>query len=86
VSADVIHIQERDQHISFMTIEMRDNQRSENDGELVFARYGNRYFLQEILCDSAAMNVHLPATKAEERARTQEAFLQNSSKVLLAAK
>jgi hypothetical protein len=86
VSADVVHIRERDQHISVLTTEIPNNRRSENGDELVFARYGNRYFLQEILCDSAAMNVNLPLTKSEERARTQEAFLQNSSKVLLAAK
>ena len=86
VSSDVIRIQDQAQHVSVLTTEMRDNRQSENGDELVFVKVGNRYFLQEILCDSAAMNVNLPETRSEERARTQEAFLQNSTKVLLAAR
>lgn len=86
VSADVIHIQARDQHISVLTTEMQDDRQSKNGDELIFARYGNRYFLREILCDSAAMNANLPATKSEKRARTQEAAVQHSDHVLLASK
>jgi hypothetical protein len=84
VSADVIRIQDRDQHISILSTETRDNRRSENGDELVFARYGDRYFLQEVLCDSAAMNVNLPATKSEEKSRVQEAVVQHSGQVLVA--
>jgi hypothetical protein len=84
VSADVIRIQDRDQHLSILSTETRNNRQSENGDELVFARYGDRYFLQEILCDSPAMNVNLPTTKSEERARTQEANVQHPSQVLVA--
>ena len=86
LSADVIHIQARDQHFSVMTTEMQDDRQSENGDELIFARYGDRYFLREILCNSAAMNVSLPATKSEKRARHQEAAVQHSDRVLLASK
>ena len=86
LSADVIHIQARDQSISVVTTEMQDDRQSENGDELIFSRYGDRYFLREILCNSAAMNVSLPATKYEKRARTQEAVVQQPDRVLLASK
>jgi hypothetical protein len=85
-SAGIIEIRNRDQHISIGTTVLPDNRKSENGAELVFSRYGNRYFLHEVLCDFASMNVNLPATKSEKWARMQEAFLQQPSKVLLAAK
>ena len=86
LSADVIHIQARDQHISVLTTDMQDDRQSENGDELIFARYGDRYFLREILCNSAAMNVSLPATKSEKRARTQEASRPAPDRVLFASK
>lgn len=86
LSADVIHIQARDQNISVLTTDLQDDQQSKNGNELIFARYGDRYFLREILCNSAAMNVSLPPTKSEKRARTQEALVQHPDLVLLASK
>ncbi len=86
LSADVIHIQARDQNISVLTTDLQDDQQSKNGDELIFARYGDRYFLREILCNSAAMTVSLPATKSEKRARTQEALVQHPDLVLLASK
>jgi hypothetical protein len=86
LSADVIHIQARDQHFSVITTEMQDDRQSKDGDELIFVRYGDRYFLREILCNSAAMNVSLPTTKSEEWARHQEASVQHSDLVLLASK
>lgn len=40
---------------------------------LVFDKYDGHYFLREILCESAKMNVTLPKSKAEQRARELEA-------------
>jgi hypothetical protein len=86
VSAGAIEIRNRAQHISIGTVVLPDNRESENGGELVFARYGNQYFLHEISCPFASMNVSLPATRSEKRVRMQEAMVQNASQVLLAAK
>lgn len=36
---------------------------------LVFHRYGERYFLSEVLCPSKSLSVELPVTRREERAR-----------------
>jgi hypothetical protein len=85
-SAGIIEIRNRDQHISIGTTVLPDNRKSENGGELVFARYGNQYFLREILCDSAAMNVNLPATRSEKRVRMQEAMVESANHILLAMK
>jgi len=85
-SSGVIEIRNRARHISMASVVLPDSRQSEHGGELVFTKYGNRYFLREILCDYASMNVHLPTTKSEEWARTQEAMVQNTSQILLAAK
>lgn len=51
---------------------------------LVFQRYGNQYFLHEILAANA-MNVTVPRSKREQR-RLQEAKLQESNQTLIALK
>jgi hypothetical protein len=55
-------------------------------GKLIFERYGNQYFLKEILCSAAPMNVELPTSKQEKEIRTQEAKLRKSDQVLVASK
>jgi hypothetical protein len=85
-SAGVIEIRNRDQHISIGTTALPDNRESENGGELVFGRYGNQYFLHEVLCDFASMNVYLPTARSEKRVRMQEAMVQNAKQILLAEK
>jgi hypothetical protein len=85
-STGVIDIVSRDRHISMWSMGVPDNREPEHDGELVFARYGNQYFLHEILCRFASMNVNLPATKSEKRVRMQEARVESAKQILLAAK
>ncbi len=57
-----------------------------HQGKLVFHRYGDEYFLSEVVCSAADMNAYLPPSKSEKKARYQEARLQNSGEVLVAAK
>jgi hypothetical protein len=54
---------------------------SARDGEVVFTRYGNQYFLHEVLCSALSMNVALPASREEKRARIQEAQLPHGEAV-----
>jgi hypothetical protein len=54
---------------------------STNDGEVVFTKYGNQYFLHEVLCSALSMNVALPTSRLEKRARIQEAQLPHSETV-----
>jgi hypothetical protein len=85
-STGVIELRNRDQHISMWSMGVPDNREPEHDGELVFARYGNQYFLHEVLCRYASLNVNLPATKSEKRVRTQEARVESANQILLASK
>lgn len=85
-SPGVIQIRNRDRHISIGTMALPDGREAENGGELVFSKYGDRYFLHEVLCDYVSLNVSLPTTKSEKWVSRQEARLQNSSQVFLAAK
>jgi hypothetical protein len=85
-SEGIIEIRNRDQHVSIWSTVLQDNQESRTGGELVFARYGNQYFLHEVLCDFATMNVYLPTTKSEKRVRMEEAKVENAKQILLAMK
>jgi hypothetical protein len=51
-------------------------------GKAVFTKYGNQYFLHEVLCSALSMNVALPTSKLEKRARIQEAQLPHSETVV----
>jgi hypothetical protein len=80
----VIKIQNRDKHVVILTMTTSDG-REAKTGELVFNKYGDQYFLHEILCSSADMNMAVPTSKQEKRARVQEASLNsNGQQVYLA--
>jgi hypothetical protein len=80
----VIEIQERGKHIAVLTPTSPDSNESRT-GKLVFDKLGNQYFLSEILCQSA-MNVSVPPSMQEKRARMQQAAHQNASQVFVATK
>ena len=44
-----------------------------SDSKLVFNRYGDQYFLSEILSSDSNMEVRLPVSKMEEKVRFQQA-------------
>lgn len=54
---------------------------STRDGKVVFTKYGNQYFLHEVLCSTLSMNVALPTSRLEKRARIQEAQLPHDEAV-----
>ena len=82
---NVIEIQNRDAHVALLSRTNPDDKQSKN-GKLVFTKYGDQYFLSEILCTSADMNMAVPASKAEQRAHDQQASLQNATQVYVALK
>jgi hypothetical protein len=46
--------------------------KSSSAGELIFARYGDQYFLDSVLCPSVgALNLDIAKSKAENRARAR---------------
>jgi hypothetical protein len=85
-SAGLIMIQDRATHAAVQVVTMPDHHESRNGGKLVFNRYGNQYFLSEILSPDAAVNVSIPASKQEKQVRLQEAELKGGETVLVALK
>jgi hypothetical protein len=84
-SATVIVIRSHDKPIAALSLVQQDSNKSPNGGKLLFHKYGGQYFLSEILCDQADMNVELPTSKREKRAQLQQATLQSSSQTEVAA-
>ena len=54
---------------------------STKDGEIVFTKYGNQYFLHEVLCSDLSMNAEIPTSRLEKQARIQETQLPHSEAV-----
>src|ERR1700759_1283038 len=75
-SDHVIVIKNHDKPISAISLVNGAGDRSPNGGKLKFHRYGSQYFLSEILCDQADMNLRVPTSKTEERTAIQEANLR----------
>jgi hypothetical protein len=85
-SGAVIEIRNHDKPIAMLTTVDQDGARSKDGGKLIFHKYGDQYFLSEILCDSADMHVALHPSKAEARVRLQQAMVHPSSEVFIAAR
>jgi hypothetical protein len=79
----LIVIRNREKNIAVMSTSHADSKQSKT-GKLVFDKYGDQYFLREILCASVDMSVELPTSKMEKRARLQEARLESSPQVFIA--
>jgi hypothetical protein len=55
--------------------------RSTSGGKVIFTKYGNQYFLHEVLCSDLSMSVAIPTSRLEKRARIQEAQLPHGETV-----
>jgi hypothetical protein len=83
---NVIRIQNTlDPHIMAYVSVMPDSGEAHNKSVLIFEKYGNLYFLHEIVV-SAVMNVSLYRSKEERQIRQQAAVLNNADMVRIAAK
>jgi hypothetical protein len=65
---------------------VHDSDKQSPNGVLVFKRYGNQYFLEEILGPSNAMNVSVPRSKREQSAQREEAAIREGTQTLIALK
>ena len=65
--------------VAILTTAYADGKQS-NTGKLVFDKYGDQYFMREILCSNADMDLALPVSKAEKKVQQQQASVQNSNK------
>ena len=81
---EVIDIRSADGRILLLSVTQNDGRRL-NTGKLVFTKYGDQYFLHEILCSLCGMNVAFPDSKHEKLTRTRfEAGLLSPTDVYLA--
>lgn len=53
---------------------------------LIFTRYGNQYFLNQILSSSAQTSVELATSNVEKRVRMRQATLQRDQQTVIALK
>jgi hypothetical protein len=83
---NVITITDRAKHVSLMAIALPDQNSARPANKLVFHKYGNQYFLSEIRCDNASMNLHLTASKQEKwaKSQTQVADVRANNDVMVA--
>jgi hypothetical protein len=85
-SPNVIIIRSKDSKVALLSLTQRESRRL-NEAKLVFTKYGDQYFLREILCSSCGINVAFPGSKHEKLARTRlEAGLMSPADVYLALK
>jgi hypothetical protein len=83
LSPSAIQVRNANGHVAELSI-VRDDDKRSTTPVLVFNRYGNQYFLHEILAANA-LNVAVPRSKREQR-RLQEATLRESNQTLVALK
>ncbi len=85
-SPNVITIRNADSTVAMLSLAQSDGNRSKKD-TLVFKKYGDQYFLHEILCSSRNMNVAFPKSKREKLAGEHaEASISAPTNVFLALK
>jgi hypothetical protein len=85
-SDHVIIITNYNKPIAALSLVNGNSNRSPDGGKLKFHRYGSQYFLSEILCEQANMNLQVPTSKTEQRIALQEAKLRARGETFVAAR
>lgn len=83
-SHGIVFIRSTDLQFKAMTTAAHENRESGGRSKLVFNKYGDQYFLHQILCPtSVAMNVDIPTSNREKRVRSDEPSLERGEVALL---
>jgi hypothetical protein len=86
VHRGIIAIRSWDANVGVLSTAISDSNQSQNGSKLVFTKYGDQYFLREILGGSGGgLNVSLPLTNSEKRARNQQTLAFNQSQISVSA-
>jgi hypothetical protein len=75
VSPGAILIESQDKRFLAFSVFFEGSRPSSRSGHLVFAKYGDRYFLRQVLCAEVDLNAELPTSKLEKRVGIQEAHV-----------
>ena len=87
MGSGVLELQSKDRKNTVMSIAFNDSNEPKNgNGVWVFNRYGDKYFLTEVLCPAGGMSVKLPTSKLERKAQINEAALPTTTQILVATK
>jgi hypothetical protein len=86
VGTNLLQIETRDSRVSELSITHFDNSGPAGKNRLVFTKYGDQYFLRQILCESASINSALPASPLEKMAKLREARLRNAEQTVAAVR
>lgn len=83
----VVQIKSADGQIASRLVAVQSYHESNGGTELIFNRYGDRYFLHRILCPSTSrLNLDVPSSKSERKSRMREVKLQGDEQTLVAAR
>jgi hypothetical protein len=85
-SDHLIMVQNHDKPITALVLVNGVSNNSQDGGKLMFHRYGSQYFLSEILCDQADMDLQVPQSKTEKKTALQEAKLRARTETFVAAR
>jgi hypothetical protein len=85
-SSNVIKVQNMDQSIRLFLTTAPSPDGLIKGSKLVFRKYGDQYFLSEVLNSSSTLNVQLPLSKAEKSARYQEPRASGEKPLFLSVK
>jgi hypothetical protein len=86
-SPRILKISDRTQHAHALAMSMPAAEEKHKSNQLVFHKYGDQYFLCEIRSQESSLNVELPTSNQEKRARaeTQVAGVPvHSSEIMIA--
>jgi hypothetical protein len=87
-SRDLVYLTNWGANTKSMALGIPEQGNPNEAGKLIFHRVGDQYFLSDIHCADASLNIHFPETKAEKRVRAQvqTAGLRANDNVLIALK
>ena len=86
-SSRILTISDRTQHASALAMAMPAAEQKHKSNQLVFHKYGDQYFLCEIRSQESSLNVELPTSKQEKRAKAETQVARvpvHSSEVMIA--
>jgi len=83
----LVKIQSTDLRYVELVIGTQSHQESAAGSKLVFDKYGDFYFLHQIVSPTlTSLNLNLPTGKVEKKVRTREAMLQTGEQTLVASR
>ena len=85
-SENIILIRSNSRRLSSLAMVTQDGHSAPGGGVLTFHRYGDQYFLSQILSDSANMSLKVPTSKRERKTQLQQARVIQPELTLVAAR